>query len=124
MRATPPSRRMSAGTRSSAITAHAPASSAMRAYYSISPSRPRNSLKTDLFDVHNVHDDSTLIFTLNSLPSRLNNLLALSIWARPDFTPKVPRLLPPPSRCADRVWAAPLADEGAVTAGAGVVMRN
>ena len=31
MRATPPSRRMSAGTRSSAITAHAPASSAMRA---------------------------------------------------------------------------------------------
>ena len=31
MRATPPSRRMSAGTRSSAITAQAPASSAMRA---------------------------------------------------------------------------------------------
>src|SRR3954452_23172649 len=31
MRATPPSRRMSAGTRSSAITAHAPASSAIRA---------------------------------------------------------------------------------------------
>ena len=31
MRATPPSRRMSAGTRSSAITAAAPASSAMRA---------------------------------------------------------------------------------------------
>jgi hypothetical protein len=31
MRATPPSRRMSAGTRSSAITAHAPESSAMRA---------------------------------------------------------------------------------------------
>jgi hypothetical protein len=31
MRATPPSRRMSAGTRSSAITATAPASSAMRA---------------------------------------------------------------------------------------------
>src|SRR5689334_8239254 len=31
IRATPPSRRMSAGTRSSAITAHAPASSAMRA---------------------------------------------------------------------------------------------
>ena len=31
MRATPPSRRMSAGTRSSAITAHAPAASAIRA---------------------------------------------------------------------------------------------
>ncbi len=31
MRATPPSRRMSAGTRSSAMTAHAPASSAIRA---------------------------------------------------------------------------------------------
>ena len=31
MRATPPSRRMSAGTRSSAMTATAPASSAMRA---------------------------------------------------------------------------------------------
>ena len=31
MRATPPSRRMSAGTRSSAITAQAPASSAIRA---------------------------------------------------------------------------------------------
>src|SRR5690348_11651589 len=31
IRATPPSRRMSAGTRSSAITAHAPASSAIRA---------------------------------------------------------------------------------------------
>ena len=32
MRATPPSRRMSAGTRSSAMTAQAPASSAMRAW--------------------------------------------------------------------------------------------
>ena len=32
MRATPPSLRMSAGTRSSAITAHAPAFSAMRAW--------------------------------------------------------------------------------------------
>ena len=32
MRATPPSRRMSAGTRSSAMTAHAPASSAIRAW--------------------------------------------------------------------------------------------
>src|SRR6187200_1151896 len=31
MRATPPSRRISAGTRSSAITAHAPESSAIRA---------------------------------------------------------------------------------------------
>ncbi len=31
IRATPPSARMSAGTRSSAITAHAPASSAIRA---------------------------------------------------------------------------------------------
>src|SRR5262245_1156239 len=35
MRATPPSRRMSAGTRSSAITAHAPASSAMRAWSAV-----------------------------------------------------------------------------------------
>src|SRR5947207_1795208 len=32
IRATPPSRRMSAGTRSSAMTAHAPASSAIRAW--------------------------------------------------------------------------------------------
>jgi hypothetical protein len=39
IRATPPSARMSAGTRSSAMTAHAPASSAMRAYMQhISPS--------------------------------------------------------------------------------------
>src|SRR5437764_7713770 len=35
MRATPPSRRMSAGTRSSAITAHAPASSAIRAWSAV-----------------------------------------------------------------------------------------
>src|SRR5712691_9097235 len=35
IRVTPPSRRMSAGTRSSAITAHAPASSAMRAWSAV-----------------------------------------------------------------------------------------
>src|SRR5437773_2415527 len=35
MRATPPSRRMSAGTRSSAITAQAPASSAIRAWSAV-----------------------------------------------------------------------------------------
>jgi hypothetical protein len=39
MRATPPSRRMSAGTRSSAITAVAPASSAMRAWSAFVTSR-------------------------------------------------------------------------------------
>src|SRR5579884_1927253 len=45
MRATPPSRRMSAGTRSSAITAAAPASSAMRACSAVTTSMitpPRN----------------------------------------------------------------------------------
>jgi hypothetical protein len=36
MRATPPSRRMSAGTRSRAMTAQAPASSAIRAYLYVS----------------------------------------------------------------------------------------
>ena len=35
MRATPPSARMSAGTRSSAITAHAPASSAILAWSAV-----------------------------------------------------------------------------------------
>ena len=38
MRATPPSRRMSAGTRSSAITAQAPASSAIRAWSGVTTS--------------------------------------------------------------------------------------
>ncbi len=38
MRATPPSARMSAGTRSSAITAQAPASSAMRACSAVTTS--------------------------------------------------------------------------------------
>lgn len=65
MRATPPSTRMSAGTLSSAMTAAAPASSAMRAC-----ERARASATAvcweeqlgaaDLLGVHDVHDDSAL----------------------------------------------------------------
>src|SRR6201746_1119590 len=50
MRATPPSRRMSAGTRSSAMTAHAPAASAI----------PRCLGDPRLLGVRDVHDDAAL----------------------------------------------------------------
>src|SRR3954464_7087853 len=53
MRATPPSRRMSAGTRSSAITAHAPASSAIFAC-------PGLFRDLRLLGVDHVHDHAAL----------------------------------------------------------------
>lgn len=73
MRATPPCARMSAGTLSRAMTAHAPASSAMRACSAFTTSmmtppyvRPRNI------------QDLTEDFICDAL--------TLSIWARPDLT--------------------------------------
>lgn len=65
MRATPPSLRMSAGTRSSAMTAQAPASSAIRAceeeiQLAGDPRRRELSIRMNLLGGHDVHDDATL----------------------------------------------------------------
>ena len=61
MRATPPSRRMSAGTRSSAITATAPASSAMRAW-----SASVTSMITPPFSI-SARPDLTLIVPVSAI---------------------------------------------------------
>ena len=61
IRETPPSALMSAGTRSSAITAQAPASSAMRAYGSVRSSKDLlRVLERYLLGIDDVHDDTAL----------------------------------------------------------------
>ena len=98
IRETPPSALMSAGTRSSAITAQAPASSAMRAYGCRS-GRPRTCLlgvmERYLLDINDVHDDATLAdgqvvrqrsHTKNDYGNGCGNECTLSICANPDFT--------------------------------------
>jgi Tfp pilus assembly protein PilX len=65
--ATPPCDRMSAGTRSRAMTAQAPASSAIRAWHrvlALTGCREKNNnnvvVSTHLLGVDNIHDDTTL----------------------------------------------------------------
>jgi hypothetical protein len=60
--ATPPWALMSAGTRSRAMTATAPASSAIRAYGFIRRyiQLSTDVSKTHLFRIHDIHDDTSL----------------------------------------------------------------
>jgi len=59
MRETPPSALMSAGTRSNAMTATAPASSAIRAYMSQRLCAIEWEIIVYLFSVDHIHDDSS-----------------------------------------------------------------